>query len=625
MKRLFTKNIYFVVVFLVLLCSFIYLLTIPASKYNEFEYYHPDSLVRVLESKTFDIRQRFLSKFRYTSNEIVIIALDNASLEFMTQYLGYWPMPRKIFVDMIEFIESAKPRVLALDINFVGDWEGSRKDDINLANCFKKYNNLFTGLYFDNNPINVKKSANLPERHSSEIKVDSSIFAPMHAASFRLSYDELLQNGNFGVNNFIDHTDGITRALPMFVSYYKYGDRYEIKGKNYYPNLGLKIISRILNHNTKQFGIDSSNNLIVGDVKIPMLQNSESILNWYRKGRMNLADSKFSYFNTIPFKKVFIAMQNAKRGYPATIDMRTFKDKIVLFGLTADSLYDLKSTPVDKQMSGVEVFGVFTNNFIDNSFIKKVDTKTSVVLSFFILTVFFMVFYCLRTFRTSFLTLAAVGIIYIIYSYHAMYFSNLWVPVMLPVLALTAAFVGAFFLKYFIKIKDFENLSKLINTDDLTGLYNKRFFNENMHINMKYSQVYKKKFAIIMIDIDHFKNFNDTYGHLLGDFVLKQTASLLMDEVGETGIVCRYGGEEMVVILPQADFDTAQDMASRLCKRISESNYTLSNNINVNVTISLGFAVFPDNAISVTKLVEYADKGLYWAKEHGRNQVGKME
>ena len=215
--------------------------------------------------------------------------------------------------------------------------------------------------------------------------------------------------------------------------------------------------------------------------------------------------------------------------------------------------------------------------------------------------------------------------IYIVLAYFLMYSLNLWIPIILPSFALLFALIISLFLKYIIKSKDYEKLYTLVNVDDLTGLYNKRFFSEHMDMNIKYSLIYDKKFSLIIIDIDHFKKFNDTYGHLSGDCVLKQVAQILKKEIDNKGVVCRYGGEEMCVILPQIENDEAHNIAQHLCDSIAKTEFILVDNIKTNVTISLGVSVFPDNATTIEKMVEYADKGLYYAKEHGRNQVGKSE
>ena len=124
-----------------------------------------------------------------------------------------------------------------------------------------------------------------------------------------------------------------------------------------------------------------------------------------------------------------------------------------------------------------------------------------------------------------------------------------------------------------------------------------------------------------MIDIDYFKKFNDTYGHQAGDAVLKQVAKILKNNSRTTDFVCRYGGEELCIILPNTSAEEALFNAKRINKAIEETEFNLNNSQTGKVTISVGVATFPDNAENVEDLIEHADKSLYYAKEHGRNQV----
>ena len=128
-------------------------------------------------------------------------------------------------------------------------------------------------------------------------------------------------------------------------------------------------------------------------------------------------------------------------------------------------------------------------------------------------------------------------------------------------------------------------------------------------------------FSLIIVDIDYFKKFNDTYGHQAGDAVLKQVAQTLKKNSRTTDFVCRYGGEEMSIILPNTNADDAFYNANRIRQAVEERAFQLNATETGNVTISVGVATFPEHAENAQDLIEYADKGLYWAKEHGRNQV----
>lgn len=617
------KRIIFTLIALIFLCivSFI----IPKRYYNESAFLAPNSLISSIEAKTFDLRQKFTSKFRKVSEDILLIALDDSSFEYMTEEIGHWPMPRSVYVDMINYVQTGNPKAFTIDILFTGAWNEYPQHDFALAKTFDKYDNLYAALYFDDAPFSKRTPKNLPEKHSAKLINYSKNFKPYHSDNVRQAYSDLLKYGNLGAVNIIDYEDGMSRSLLMFVSYPTFDENLNKIGLNYYPNMSLKVATKLVNYDGKQFIIDKNNNLLFADKKIPMTENSEVVLNWYHKDIVNVDNIYHSFFNTISFKDLYISIENVKEGKEPVIKQEYFKDKIVFFGFTAETLFDIKSTPVEKYLPGVELHATFINNFLDNSFIKKCDTKANVVLSLFILFLSFIYFYLIKSTLKLISTYISLSLIYILISYVVMFYFNLWIPIILPCCALLLSLIITSLFKYIIKSSDFDKLYLLVNTDELTGLYNKRFFNEQMDMNIKYSLIYNKKFSLIIIDIDYFKKFNDTYGHLSGDCVLKQVAQILKNEVQNKGAVCRYGGEEMCIILPQIENEEAHKLAQHICSVVAQTEFILVDNVKTNVTISLGVSIFPDNATTTEKLIEYADKGLYWAKNHGRNQVGKSE
>ncbi len=625
MQNKIKQDLSFYIILFISLLLLIFACLLPLQTISKLPLFSTTSLISTTEGKTFDLRQRYLSKFRQPSDEIIIISVDNHSFEYMTKEFGFWPMPRSVYSEMIDYVEKQNPKVFAIDIQFTGEWANRPQDDINLAKSFQKYNNLFSALYFDDAPISKRMPENLNEKHSSNLKIESTDFTPYYPKNFRASYPLMLEIGNLANVNINDYYDGIVRALPMFVKYPVYDEDLNITGTRYYPNLALRIVSKFQNHDYKNITIDKNNNILIGDKKIPMKPNTEVILNWYKKDNANQDNIYTSFYKSIPFKNLYDDIKRNKNGEKTLLPDNLFRDKVVIFGFTSESLFDLKTTPVEKYLPGVELYGIFTNNFIDNSFIVKINEKQTLILS---LVIFFLLFAVFYLFKNNIAKLTGIILLLIIYTaltYIFMFVKNLWLPLILPLISISSAYLLALILNYFSKSKDYDRLYKLVNIDDLTGLYNKRFFTKHMEMNIEYSSIYKKPFSLIMIDIDHFKKFNDTYGHLSGDCVLKQVAGYLKEVTGEKGVVCRYGGEEMCVILPHTDYESAEKHALELCKKVANSEFILADGQKTHVTISLGVSVYPDYANNITKMIEAADRGLYFAKEHGRNQVGKSE
>ncbi len=166
----------------------------------------------------------------------------------------------------------------------------------------------------------------------------------------------------------------------------------------------------------------------------------------------------------------------------------------------------------------------------------------------------------------------------------------------------------------------FEQTERLATTDGLTGLTNHRTFQVRLDEHLAQSQRYGKKLSLILCDIDHFKSVNDTYGHPVGDVVLKGVARTLLKEARATDVVARYGGEEFAVVMPETDAAGALVIAERIRERVKALSFDAGQG-KLKVTISLGVATVPDDAARKPELVERADGCLYHAKRHGPGSV----
>lgn len=166
-----------------------------------------------------------------------------------------------------------------------------------------------------------------------------------------------------------------------------------------------------------------------------------------------------------------------------------------------------------------------------------------------------------------------------------------------------------------------EQLRLLATTDDMTKLYNRRRFIELVEQEMERSRRYANPFALIMFDADKFKAVNDTYGHDVGDMVLKAIASTAKNELRDVDILGRIGGEEFAACLPETDADHAATAAERLRAAMEEAYVEIHDGTRVRFTVSLGVAVPDASCKDVDTLLKYADLALYKAKEKGRNRV----
>lgn len=167
-----------------------------------------------------------------------------------------------------------------------------------------------------------------------------------------------------------------------------------------------------------------------------------------------------------------------------------------------------------------------------------------------------------------------------------------------------------------------DGLIRFAFTDFLTGLKTRGYFEQQLETEIKRSARKKENLALLMIDIDFFKQLNDRYGHHVGDQILRDVASLLMKDMREVDTVARYGGEEFVVIVPETDHHGARFAAQRLRRGIEQARFFAGSSESVeHLTISIGVAIFHNDAQFKRELVERADAALYAAKRSGRNRV----
>ena len=164
-------------------------------------------------------------------------------------------------------------------------------------------------------------------------------------------------------------------------------------------------------------------------------------------------------------------------------------------------------------------------------------------------------------------------------------------------------------------------LAQLAVTDGLTGLYNHRHFHERLTLEVERSQRSGLPLSLLMLDVDHFKQFNDTYGHPSGDEVLRQLARVLGDTRRANDVVARYGGEEFAVILVDTPKFTAAKVAERVRERIYDNDFSEAAPRAGRLSVSIGVATFPDDGGDAEALVRSADTALYAAKRAGRNRV----
>jgi diguanylate cyclase (GGDEF)-like protein len=184
--------------------------------------------------------------------------------------------------------------------------------------------------------------------------------------------------------------------------------------------------------------------------------------------------------------------------------------------------------------------------------------------------------------------------------------------------------VVAWMLGYYVKLEDQyrETAIQLANFDELTGVYNHRYFQNALSKHIEIADETQKNLCLLFIDIDHFKYYNDLYGHSSGDIVLSQVGALLKNSIREQDIVARYGGEEFVVIIPDISEEKAMNIGNRIRDMVETTHFEgEENQPSGKLTVSIGVSFYPDKSKSKQELINTADDALYRAKFFNKNRV----
>jgi diguanylate cyclase (GGDEF)-like protein/PAS domain S-box-containing protein len=157
--------------------------------------------------------------------------------------------------------------------------------------------------------------------------------------------------------------------------------------------------------------------------------------------------------------------------------------------------------------------------------------------------------------------------------------------------------------------------------DPLTGLFNRRYMEESLQREIYKCDRQQEFLAIIMMDIDHFKQFNDSYGHLIGDALLRELGAFLQTNIRDSDIACRYGGEELIVIMPETPLEFAQQRGEQIRQEVKNIQLKCEPQIDLTISLSLGVACFPLHGLTAQEVIKAADTALYRAKTEGRDRI----
>lgn len=585
------------------------------------------NLINYMENKTFDIRQNIIAKDKEARKDIVIVTVDDPSYEFLIEEYGDWPVPRHIYGDIVNYIQSQNPKYVAFDLLFIKSLKRIPDSDESFIKIFEKYPNLYTAINFDDYEYELRRPPILDEKLTTNVNIESKNIIIKKYTNNRPILKEIVdRTTNIGHINTPKADDGFIRSVPLIINYPKYNqETLKEENNNYYLYMTLKLaidyLNKYENENIKDITIDKNNNIILGSKKLPLTKHGNAILNWY--GNSGLYDE--TTFEYISIWEIIKSIKAKEQGKKSILPEDTFKDKIVYIGTSVFALSDIKTVPTSKYLPGVEIHATLLNNILDNDLIHKATLPYNILICVILCLAAAYTAFKIRSVYISIILFSTLIGLFLYFSTYIMQEYNVWSWIVIPLILVTFIYICSFIIKYLLKSRDFEYTYKLATTDGLTELFNHRFFQEQMKNKIEQAKKSNGTFSLILLDIDFFKKFNDKYGHQAGDAVLKHVAKTLKSCVRNEDFVCRYGGEEMTIILNNATRESAVKTAQKVCETIASKKYELTPELEVNITVSLGVATYSENGKTPAELIEYADKCLYKAKENGRNQVGFLD
>ncbi len=508
------------------------------------------------------------------ANIIIVEVTDNDITN-----IGRWAWPRKWHAVMAKALSDMGSRIIYFDLLF--SEPSNEQDDAIFEDALKQIPKVYLPFAFQDTPPDINR------------------------ALFPLKNFLPYLKGIGSINVYADSDGNIRRIIPAFSS-----------GGTLYSHLITKIALDYLGYSIKDM---KSDRLIAGNTKeelsIPLDYNYNMIINWV--GKWQYTFKHYSFLDVLAKYREFLASKEKPK------DLDVFKDSICLVGIACTGIGDIGRTPLEKQYFQVGIIATGIDNIINRSFVRVQPKWVNIIITFAMALLPALLIRGKKPLIEN-LALFILGPLYFIAAFLVFKSSGILISVFTPLISLFSSSILIEIYHFIRVVTERQGFFKMAIVDGLTGVYNVRHFKTLLQTEIMLAKNDPMmKIALVMMDIDHFKHFNDTYGHQAGDFILKEISSFLKNSVRSSDIVARYGGEEMIIMLMGADLKIAISIAEKLREGIEKYKFTYGKNM-LSVTASFGVAVLKDSD-SMDSLIERADKGLYKSKEWGRNKVSSEE
>lgn len=530
-------------------------------------------ILKRLELSSLDFSFRLRGPISFNPHILIVEITDSDILS-----IGRWPWKRSWHAAMTKALTDLGAKDIYFDIIF--SESSTEEDDEILEESLKQSKNVYLPFVFQDTPYDINNALLPIKRFSSYLKGTGSI-------------------------NIYPDIDGTLRRIPLIF----------FEKENLYPHVALKIAMDYLGLKIKEA---KSDYLILSnsknELKIPLIEKNKMLINWAGVWRDTF--KHYTYLEVLAGYKDFLENKKSK------LNLADFKDSICLVAVTAIGLYDIKPVPLEPEYPGIGIIANTINNLLEKKFLYHPPQWLNIFILYLLAIIPAFLIFGEKPLRETIFLFLMAGVYF---SFNFLLFKNgLRLDLSYPLLGLFTSYLTVETYNFVRVSVERQTFFKLSVTDGLTGLYNIRYFKMLLETEIMLAKPDPtKKFSVIMSDIDHFKQFNDTYGHPVGDLVLKEVANVIKNSLRASDIVARYGGEEMIILLRGSTLKDALNIAEKIRKNV-EAYLVRDQHHTYKVSISLGVSTYfaKDNVESVIKR---ADEGLYKAKESGRNRVCSME
>ena len=536
--------------------------------------YHSD-LLRRFELVTYDYRVMLKGK-KPADPRIVVIEISDDSVA----KIGRWPWDRDWHATIVKILKELGAKKVAFDVIF-SEKSDTEKDEV-FSRSLKEAGNVYLAEIADEGSAGRKGSllTSLPE------------FTRYSAGS--------------GHINLHPDQDGVMRRIPLMI---------DLDGKKI-PQLSFALALDELGVGPEDVKLKSGEASVTlkdrSTLKIPLDHQQNLIINWHGRWK-----DEFVHYSYIDVVTSYVMI---KKGQVPLISLADLKDKICYIGTTATGLFDIRPTPFEPSYPAVGVNLTVLNNILERKFIRELDYKENLLILVFIAMLLFWIMKLKSYFRTAMLTLVLL-LVYLVVAAAVFVFFNLWANVIYPVTLILATYFFVTLHNQLSVTIERAKLLKLATRDSLTGLFNIGHFKLLLKAEITtLAMRSNRNLSILMSDVDHFKNTNDTYGHLTGDAVLREVGSLIKSTCRALDVAARYGGEEFIIMLPGANDQEAFKVAEKIRKSINQKIFFHEKG-DFSTSISLGVTQVSPDEKDVDAVIARADKALYEAKHTGRDKV----